>query len=183
MKCILILLRILVLVCSNFAEAQPRRSSGPPVLVRVPHNKVVYTKTVKRVKVHRVIPSTALRIKHANINYHFYGGKFYRLVGRNYVIVAPPVGARVTALPFGYIRLKNAGINYYYYDGIFYHKPVGVTEYEIIEPPVGVIVPQLPKDAEKVLFEDEIYFESMGVLYRPLQKSYEVVGKIESEHY
>ena len=182
MKRILILMGILVIACTNFTEAQPKRSSKTRVLVRVPHNKVVYTKTVKRVKVHRVIPASALRIKHASINYHFHGGKFYRLVGRNYVIVAPPVGVRVAALPFGYIRLKHASINYYYYDGIFYRKPVGVTEYEVIEPPVGAIVPELPKDAEKVLFEDEIYFESMGVLYRPLQKSYEVVGKIESEY-
>ena len=55
----------------------------------------------------------------------------------------------------------------------------------MVDPEVGTIVYELPDDYEKVVINDETYYEFANILYEKIQvdgtRAYEVVGIIEME--
>lgn len=66
-------------------------------------------------------------INYRGMNYFYHNGLFFRRGGHGFIIVAPPIGAIVPILPFGYISFTfGPGINYYCSDGVYYrHVPEG----------------------------------------------------------
>ena len=65
-------------------------------------------------------------------------------------------------------------------DAIFSH----TNEYEVVEPSVGTVVPELPEnDVEVVTIDGETYYEFDDILYKPLVTKegvqYEVVGRLD----
>ena len=73
----------------------------------------------------------------AGLDYLYYQGLFYRYTPGGYIIVEPPVGAVVPALPVGYAPV--AGTSYYYYNGIYY--AAGPGGYTVAQPPASAPAP------------------------------------------
>ena len=74
-----------------------------------------------------------------NVGYDFYyyvNGVFYQKVMREqkYVIVPPPIGAVVFAIPQGYELMLINGVSYYEFGDVFYRHVLG--GYRVIYPPV-----------------------------------------------
>ena len=83
-------------------------------------------------------------------------------------------------LPSARINLSFGGLNYCYYDGIYY-RPFRSGYYEVIAPPIGVRINQLPPYSEKVYINGRTYYVSEGIYYKAVQNRigllvYEVVG-------
>lgn len=75
--------------------------------------------------------------------YHFHKGIWYRPVGSRFMVVAPPPGLRVPALPAGAVVVTIGGIPYYRYGGVYYvHDQDG---YRVAEAPA-----EAPKVADPV---------------------------------
>ena len=78
--------------------------------------------------------------------YHYREGRFYRPSLFGFIIVAPPIGAIVTTLPFGYSTIVVGGMRYYRHGNVYYQPcPSG---YIVTSRPViysNVITPPLPQ--------------------------------------
>jgi hypothetical protein len=102
--------------------------------------------------------------------YHFYG---------------PPIGFSLGVLPYGFLTFNTGFGPYYYYDGTFYqpyyNQEEKVDEYQVVDPPMGVVVPNLPKHAETVTIDGNTYYQKNGTLYQQIVQDnvtkYVVVGK------
>jgi len=70
----------------------------------------------------RSLPSRHEVVRVGHERYHYSGGRFYRpsWFGFGFFISAPPIGAVVRVLPFGYRTIIFAGSPYYYYDDVYY---------------------------------------------------------------
>lgn len=64
-------------------------------------------------------------------------GLFYQCVAGDYVVVRPPYGAIVPALPAGYSICVINGVTYYYYNSIYYN--MSANGYVVVNPPVTVV--------------------------------------------
>ncbi len=96
------------------------------------------------------------------------------------VPVAPAVPVVVSTLPVGYRVCWFGAVPYYYYNGVYYTKIEESENYEAVQPPVGTIIIELPKDAIKKTIDNSTYYEYQGVLYKKIKvensTKYEVVG-------
>ena len=99
---------------------------------------------------------------------------------RSYVPYGPNIGFRVNVLPYGYFPFYLGSNNYYYYDNTFYRR-YDDRNYEVVAPPIGAKLPELPKNAKAVTIDGIRYFELGGTYYQETsndknQVLYEVVG-------
>lgn len=133
--------------------------------------------------VRRSMPRGARAIRFNGNVYNFHKGVYYRPHGRKYIITRPPVGLRIGFLPPYYFSLNIGMHPYFYYYGTFYAPISGETEqYEVVEPPIGALVDQLPNDCEEVVINGTTYYKVDGTYYRVVldqnnREMYEVVGK------
>jgi hypothetical protein len=69
--------------------------------------------------------------------YHFLNGVWYRPIGRQFLVVAPPIGINVPFLPSFHTTFWVNGIPYYYANQVYYtQSPVG---YVVAERPKGEV--------------------------------------------
>lgn len=106
--------------------------------------------------------------------YHYYGGYYNRFY-------APRLGLRINVLPYGYYPFYWGDDQFYYNNGLFYQQ-YDNTQYEVVAPPMGAIVPTVPNDAKSITIDGVQYYESNGVYYEPVTTSdgttgYKIVGK------
>ena len=74
--------------------------------------------------------------------YYYYDGLYYNSYGREYVVVAPPVGAIVRAIPTDYQAVNINGVIYYTDNGTYYvYTRYG---YQVVNPPVQYVVQSAP---------------------------------------
>ena len=73
-------------------------------------------------------------------------------------------GMPIQVLPQGYVQASVGGIGYYYYDGVYF-QPTVTSAYEVVAPPVGVMVPQLPSGAEAIAVGPTTYYYAAGAFY------------------
>jgi hypothetical protein len=66
--------------------------------------------------------------------YHFFNGVWYRPVGRQFLVVTPPIGLIVPSLPSFHTTLWVNSVPYYYANQVYY-----------TQSPVGYVVAGLPK--------------------------------------
>ncbi len=66
--------------------------------------------------------------------YFFFGGIWYRPVGRRFLIVAPPIGLVVPFLPPYYTTIWVGNVPYYYANEVYYAQTPG--GYAVVEPPM-----------------------------------------------
>ena len=65
--------------------------------------------------------------------YFFFGGIWYRPYGSHFLIIAPPVGIVIPALPPYYETVRLAGVPYYYANEVYYVQAPG--GYMVVNPP------------------------------------------------
>ncbi|MEO6521722.1 MAG: DUF6515 family protein [Mucilaginibacter sp.] len=105
---------------------------------------------------------------------NFYGGYYNRLY-------APHIGFRLNVLPYGYYPFYWGDDQFYYNNGLFYQQ-YDNTQYEVVAPPMGAIVPTVPNDAKSITIDGLEYYELNGIYYQPVTTSdgttgYKIVGK------
>lgn len=158
-----------------------------------PAVKVVAFSRTKRVIVRprvvrtiRVLPTGCRTFVHNRNNYYAHNGLYYGLRNNAYVVMPAPFGIRVNILPVGYRNVHWGNANYYYHRGAYYNRVESTNEYEVIEPKVGMVVPELPEDdVEEVQINDQTYYEYDNYLYKQIPTKsglqYEVVGTLEDK--
>lgn len=115
------------------------------------------------------------------INFRFSGGYYYRPYGSYWRMTRPPLGLRVSVLPFGYSSYYWGGMPYYAYNGIYYRR-YDDNNYEVVDPPMGATLSSLPRGAKSVLVNGEEFYELNGTYYKETEnekgkKVYIVTGK------
>jgi hypothetical protein len=86
-------------------------------------------------------------VVHNGSRFYFSGGVWYRPLGPDFVVVAPPIGLFVSYLPPYYATIWVGGVPYYYANEIYYaHRGNG---YVVVEPPKEE-VSQAPPPAEQM---------------------------------
>ena len=80
------------------------------------------------------VPENSFIVRAGGANYYYYDGLYYNRMGRDYVLVDPPIGAVVASIPPDYRFVMINGVNYYTDSGIFYvYTRYG---YQVVPPPV-----------------------------------------------
>jgi hypothetical protein len=82
-----------------------------------------------------VLPAGRIDVRFGPDRLFFQGGVWFRPVGREYVVVAPPFGVAVPVLPPAYATLWIGGSAYYYANGVYYANAVGAPGYVVVAPP------------------------------------------------
>ncbi|RUA18545.1 MAG: hypothetical protein DSY83_01975 [Flavobacteriia bacterium] len=96
-----------------------------------------------------------------------------------YVRTFPVRGLRLRVLPTATVRIVVRGVPYQYADGVFYWEDNG--EYEVVAPPVGAVVKELPKDAEEIDFDGITMHELNQAIYKEVDNGYEIIEVLEEE--
>jgi hypothetical protein len=78
-----------------------------------------------------------VEIHHGGGNYWYHGGYWYRPGYRGWIISAPPYGAFVPWLPWGYTSFWYGGFPYYHYNNVYYVYRDVDRGYEVVQPPPG----------------------------------------------
>jgi hypothetical protein len=105
---------------------------------------------------------------------YFYNGGFY---GSLYY---PWLGFNCWFLPYGYYQFYWGDDPYYFSDGYYYQ--YNNDQYTVVEPPIGALIKELPKDAKSIVINGQQYYELNGVYYLPVKMQdgtvqYEISGK------
>ncbi|RYZ92190.1 MAG: hypothetical protein EOP47_30590, partial [Sphingobacteriaceae bacterium] len=109
-----------------------------------------------------------------------YGRPYYRPYYSYYNYYRPFLGIRIGVLPYGYYPFYYGANQFYYSGGLFYQQ--NNEQYEVVTPPVGAEVPNLPSDATQVTINGVDYYEYKGVYYTQKENAdgkavYVVAGK------
>ncbi len=112
---------------------------------------------------------------HSGIGIGFHGGYGYGFYGY------PSLGYRIGFLPYGFFPFYFGADLFYFYGGVFY-RPYDGGGYEVTVPPVGAVVPALPKGASSIVIDGQQYYEFNGVYYQANvddkgKTNYVIVGK------
>lgn len=104
--------------------------------------------------------------------------KSHRIIGTRLV-----VGTRVQRLPSSWITFTFNNIPYIYAGGVYYQE-VSSSEYVVVKPEKGMLVPSLPDyNVEKVEIKGETLFRFENTLYKQVPTSegvqYQVVGFLD----
>jgi hypothetical protein len=87
--------------------------------------------------------------------YYYDHGYFYRPHRHGWVVVGPPYGAVILALPIGFAMVVLAGITYYTFAGLYYRQVAN--GYVVVEPPVQTVIEyQAPAPAPVVPAEGRV---------------------------
>ena len=106
----LTLIALLLTVLAPYSTyAQKKKVTKAKVTTPVKHYKNVPRRGAQVTK----LPKKSVVVTHQNTNYHYKNGVFYRPVNGSYVVSAPPIGLRVTALPPKPYKVMLAGHPYY----------------------------------------------------------------------
>ncbi|TDG35412.1 hypothetical protein EZJ43_14035 [Pedobacter changchengzhani] len=92
-------------------------------------------------------------------SYGFYNRSYYGY----YNYYRPFIGFRLNVLPYGYYPFY-LGVNQYYYSGGLFYRQYN-NNYQVVVPPVGAEVPNLPTEASLVNINGVDYYEYKGVYY------------------
>lgn len=109
-----------------------------------------------------------------------FGRPYYRPYYSYYNFYRPFLGFRIGVLPYGYYPFYYGPNQFYYSGGLFYQQ--NNDQYEVVTPPVGAEVPNLPSDANQVTINGVDYYEYKGVYYTQKENAdgktvYVVAGK------
>lgn len=85
------------------------------------------------------VPRGAYAVHHRGDTFWYHGGEWYRPRGRFSIVVAAPIGAYVPVLPPFYSTVWWRGVPYYYADDTYYLWDTRARQYEVVEPPTGIV--------------------------------------------
>ena len=141
-------------------RVEPRRGPierGPAVVDRSNHGSIrhVDTHVVERpVAGHRDFDPQQRGIVHHDVDVDLGRSRFWH----GFVF-----GARQHALRNGYLRVYVGSSPYFYDDGIYYQQ-LG-EDYQVVYPPVGVLIPELPDGTIEISTSNGIYYYVAGAFY------------------
>lgn len=89
--------------------------------------------------------------RHHGSRFYFGGGYWYRPHPRGYVVVRPPLGLFVAALPIGFMTVVLGGVTYYTYADVYYRPAPG--GYVVVQPPPEVVAlaPAVPPVTDPIV--------------------------------
>jgi hypothetical protein len=127
------------------------------------------------------LPPNTTTVVVGGVPYYYYNGVYYQEQGTGYAVVEAPPGAVVEVLPDASapVHVENAA-PLEYANGAFYQKQAAAadataTRYEVVKPPAGVVVTELPGDAVEKTVGDTTYYTHTGTWYRPFYSGSSVV--------
>ncbi len=125
----------------------------------------------------RRLPSGTRAVIFRGVEYFLVQGIYY--VKRNgvYVRRLPPIGFRMASLTGPMFRLAVGGNAYIFSEGVFYTRVDD--QFEMVAPPKGAIVEELPKDVEELLLDGMTAYELYDTLYAKTEGGYEVIGTLD----
>lgn len=170
-------------VSSNHNRHNDRYRTQP--IRRSPHYRYPrYRRVIRTLPIHHV------RLVYGGLSYYYYSGIYYTLYGDQYIVVMPPRGFRITVLPVGYTRIVIGPSVYFYHSGIYYiESTISSTEnegnYEVSQPPVGVVLNEIHKDSEEIIIDGKVLYQYNNVFYKKNitiegNTTYEVVYSISN---
>ncbi|MBO7445549.1 MAG: hypothetical protein J6T86_03990 [Bacteroidales bacterium] len=128
------------------------------------------------------IPPRIRPVYYHGVPYYFYNSIFCRYINGRYIICRPPIGAVIAYSIFNTWRpiiVVYKNVSYYYDDGTFYRRHSNKIDYEVVAPPIGARVAELPSTYEEIVLDGNLYFKVDNVYYKEVIVSgylwYEVV--------
>jgi hypothetical protein len=98
----------------------------------------------------RTVPRRSRVVVHAGIQYHYFGGIWYRPHHSRFIIVSPPFGAIVPFLPPYYSIIWVGGTPFYYANDVYYaHRG---NSYVVIAPPQGEVSKVAPSPSQFFIY-------------------------------
>ncbi len=110
------------------------------------------------------LPERYVSVQIGGVSFFVSDGVYYTRGVRpsEYVVVRPPIGARVTHIPSDAIMVEVDRRAYYFYDDVWYDEQLVV-----VEPPYGGFIYQLPEEHEEIHYGDERYYRVGQAIYQP----------------
>ncbi len=121
-------------------------------------------RAIRGQRVHDLPQHVSIIFNNQNYFYDDYGNCYQQQDG-DYVVVQPPVGAVVPALPPGIVTVVVGPTTYYYLDGVFY--VAQDNSFAVVNPPPGIVVPDLPAGANQVVVNGNLCYQFDGFNYQP----------------
>jgi hypothetical protein len=98
----------------------------------------------------RTVPRRSKVVVHAGIQYHYFGGVWYRPYQSRFIIVSPPIGAIVPFLPPYYTIIWVGGTPFYYANDVYYaHRR---DSYVVVAPPQGEVSKVAPSSGQLFIY-------------------------------
>ncbi|MEM1339481.1 MAG: DUF6515 family protein [Bacteroidota bacterium] len=179
-------LLLFVWLAPEASEAQVRRNRRTVVVTtnankrqvrRITRRQVRRIHRRNRFRTYRTLPVGTRAVVFRNVNYYPVRGVYYVRRGGVYIRQLPPRGFRVATLSGSLVRLSVRGNPYIYAEGVFYRELDNA--YELVAPPEGALIEELPEGVEEVLLEDMTAYELYDTLYAKTEEGYEVIGTLE----
>jgi hypothetical protein len=82
-----------------------------------------------------------------------------------YLVVQPPVGVVVAAVPSAATSIAVGPTTYWYLDGVFYVAQGNA--FAVVNPPAGIVVPTLPSGAAQTVANGNVVYQFNGFDYQP----------------
>jgi hypothetical protein len=98
----------------------------------------------------RTLPRRSRVVVHAGIQYHYFGGIWYRPYQSRFIIVSPPIGAIVPFLPPYYTIIWVGGTPFYYANDVYYAQRGD--GYMVVEPPQGEVSKVAPSPSQLFIY-------------------------------
>ena len=116
---------------------------------------------------HMHVPHHITPVHYHCVPYFFYNGVYCRYINGYYVICRPPLGAVIAYSLFHTWRpviVIHNNVSYYYDDGTFYlpYK----NNYQVVAPPIGARVAELPSNYEEIILDNTLYYRVENVYYK-----------------
>lgn len=188
-RLILLSLSLLLLVATSTdaSSANYRRESNSKTSsknVAPSKGAVVVVKDSKQKTISKLPSKKYTMVQHKGVSYYKSNNKYYKIIGGKYVLTTPPKGFRVSVLPALYTTFMFNNIKHFCAEGIVY-KSVGANSYEVVEPQMDMLVPELPEfNVRQVNIDGTIYFEFEGTLYKQVPTAsgvqYQVSGSLNN---
>ncbi len=132
------------------------------------------------------IPQDSQTVYVQDTKYYYSSGTYYQDApsGDGYVVAQAPTGAEVQSLPDATSNVKSgSGETYQYVNGTYYDEkpadtPDAAPSYEVVDAPLGAMVPDLPEDAKQQKVGDDTYFEYADTWYKPFYSGSDVVYQV-----
>lgn len=181
-KIILITFSLLLIVAVGssdiYAQSKSSKQSSKQQTSKTTSGKTVTVVKDSKPKTVSKVPTKAVTVRFKGANYYRNGSKYYKMVGTKYVLTPPPFGLRVSIIPAIHTVFRFNNINYYCAEGVIY-QPTSDDQFEVVQPEIGMVVPELPEvNVREVNIDGTIYFEFEGILYKQIPTATGVQYKV-----
>ena len=113
------------------------------------------------------LPPSNVRILFNRLTYFLddTGAYYQQQPDGQYLVIQPPIGVVVTALPAGVVAIPVGPTVYNYLDGVYY--VAQGNGFAVVNPPPGIIVPSLPTGAGQAVINGSVVYQFEGFNYHP----------------